>query len=62
VLRQRSTNFYLLLWRTAYRRQLTRAEWVRAAFALPFDRWYYGRVLNTLLTGRPRQPDATLAR
>jgi Glycosyl transferase family 2 len=54
LLLRRSSSFYLGLWRTMYRERLSRRAWVRAGFALPFERSYYARVLKTLLTGRPR--------
>jgi hypothetical protein len=32
-----------------YRRRLTRLQWLRAAFALPYSHFYYRRVLGALL-------------
>jgi glycosyltransferase involved in cell wall biosynthesis len=55
-LRARSWTFYLGLWRDVYRDRLPYRTWVRAGFALPFLPAYYARVLNTLVTGRPRRP------
>ncbi|MGH7369198.1 MAG: glycosyltransferase family A protein [Candidatus Rokuibacteriota bacterium] len=40
-------------WRTMYRNRLTRLQWLRAAFTLPFIPAYYARVASTLLeTGK----------
>jgi hypothetical protein len=41
---------YYFRWRHMYRRRLTRLQWVRAAFALPYSRLYYRQVISTLLT------------
>jgi glycosyltransferase involved in cell wall biosynthesis len=36
-------------WRTLYRRRLSRLQWVRAAFTLPWIPGYYSKVISTLL-------------
>lgn len=41
---------YYSRWLHMYRRRLTRLQWVRAAFALPYSRLYYRRVIPALLT------------
>jgi glycosyltransferase involved in cell wall biosynthesis len=40
---------YYFRWRDVYRGRLTRRQWVRAAFAFPYSRYYYSRVCSTLL-------------
>jgi glycosyltransferase involved in cell wall biosynthesis len=48
LLRQQCGNWYFHRWRDRYRRRLSRAEWIRAAFALPFVPSYYRDVVMTL--------------
>lgn len=48
-LEQNKLETYYVRWRHMYRRRLTRLQWVRAAFALPYSHFYYRRVLGALL-------------
>jgi hypothetical protein len=48
-LEQNKLETYYFRWRHMYRLRLTRLQWVRAAFALPYSRFYYRRVLGAVL-------------
>lgn len=48
LLRQLTWRTYRFRWKHLYRNRLSRAEWVRAAFALPFIPAYYASVLRHL--------------
>lgn len=40
---------YYFRWRDMYRGRMTRLQWLKAAFAFPYSRYYYSLVLSTLL-------------
>ena len=49
-LTENKLDSYYFRWRDLYRKRLTRLEWLRAAFAFPYSRYYYARVFSTLLS------------
>jgi glycosyltransferase involved in cell wall biosynthesis len=52
---------YHVRWRDIYRTRLNRFQWVKAAFAFRYSRYYYSRVISTLLDTAANAVTARLA-